>query len=464
MNVTVEEKGLERILTIEDQGEKVRKITDALYKELANQVSVPGFRKGKIPKSVIRARYKDYFAEEVAKRYVNQYLPEILKEKELNPVSPQIAFGDVELEGDDKIKFKVMFEVSPEFELKDYEGLEIEMVKTEVSDEDVQKAIDSLVQQNVKLETADRPVEEGDVVKINYHIKAETGEEEESEFEAEIGANQLRKEIEEELIGKKAGDEVEIKGISLLDEQGNETGKADIKIKILEVKKKIVPEFNDEFVKEVGLGENVEEAKKKIREDLEKQLEEIRKRELEQKIVDKLAEMYDFPVPQSLVEAETEFLLQEYAKQLEQYGIKPNQDMLMTAKEGLRQTAEKNVRVMFVISRIAEKEGIEVTDEELNKEIEKLAEAYQTTPETIKKYLEEQGALDNIRFNILREKVLEKLIEKANIKEISKEEYEKRLEEEKKKQEAELAAQSNEENKEEQTEEKAEETVENKEA
>jgi len=200
-----------------------------------------------------------------------------------------------------------------------------------------------------------------------------------------------------------------------------------------------VPEFNDEFVKQIGLGENVEEAKKKIREDLEKRFKEDERRELEQKIVDELVKDYEFPVPQTLIEAELEALLQDYAQQLQAYGIQPNQEMLVAAREGLRQTAEKNVRLMFIINKIAEKEGISVSQEEIEEEIKKLAQAYNTTVDEVKKILEERGLLPNISYTVLRRKVLEKLIEKANIKEISREEFEERMkkEQEEKQQEVE---------------------------
>ncbi len=456
MNVEVESKDLTKTLTIEDEGEKVKNIVEAIYKDLSKKVSVPGFRQGKVPKAVIKAKYKDYIAEEAVKQYVNKYLPKILEEHNLKPVS-QIYYGDISLENDEKLKFKITFEVAPEFELKDYEGIEVEMVETKVSDEDVEKAIQSLLERNAKFVPEDKEIEIGDTVKIKYHITAESGEEEEDIFEAVIGAGTLRKELEDALIGKKAGDKVKVENIDLIDEQGNPKGKATVEIEVLEVMKKEIPEFNDEFVKEIGLGENVEEAKKKIREDLEKELEEIKKREIEQKIIDKIAEEYDFPVPESVVNAETEYLAQEYAKQLESYGIKPNKEMIEAALENLKQTAEKNVRVSFVFNKIAEKENIQVSDEEINEEIQKMAQAYQTTPETLRKYLEEQGALDTIRFNILRKKVLEFLTEKANIKEIPKEEYEKKLKEQ---QEAEQQAQAEEEQKEE----KEEQAVENKEA
>lgn len=431
MSVVVEENQLVRTITIEEKGEKIKQLVEQILKQVSKNVTVKGFRKGHVPKSIVMAKYKDYIKEEVAKKFIEENLQQILEKENLTPVS-QIFFGDIELNGEDHLKLKVSFEVAPEFELKNYENLEVEIVKKDVKDEDVEKVIEGILNQNVSYEPEDKEIEQGDKIKIKYHIVSKDGEEEEDEFEVVIGSGTLRKEIEEQLIGKKKGDVVEIKDVPLLDEQGNEKGKADVTITILEVYKRVVPEFNDEFVKKLGLGENVEEAKKKIREDLEKKFKEDEKRELEQKIIDELVKDYDFPVPQSLVEAELEALLQDYARQLQAFGIQPNQEMLIAAREGLKQTAEKNVRLMFIINKIAEKEDIKVTEEEINEEIQKLAQAYNTTPEEIRKTLEEQGLLPNITFGVLRQKVLEKVIEKANIKEISREEFEKRMKEQEK--------------------------------
>ncbi len=425
MSVTVEEKGLVRTLTVEEQGEKIKKMIDDVVKEIAKNVNVPGFRKGHVPPSIIKARYKEAIKEEVTKKFVSEELQKILEEQNLKPVSPDVTFGDIELKGD-KLKFKVAFEVAPEFELKDYTGFEIPVIKYEVSDEEVEKALETLREQKAKYEPADKPVEEGDMIKIHYHITADNGEEEEDDFEVIVGANQLRPEIEEKIKGKKAGEEVEVENVPLYDEQGKEFGKATVKVKILEVKRKVLPELNEEFFKEVGLGSNIEEAKQKIKEDLQKKVEEAKEREIEQKIIDELAKQYDFEVPSTLLKAELEYLIQDYAEQLENFGIKPNQEMLAAAARGLEQTALKNVRIMFVINKIAEKEGIEVSEEEINKEIEEMAKAYGATLEQMKKYLEEQNLINNIVYSILKKKVIDLIKGKSNIIEMTKEEYEEK--------------------------------------
>ena len=422
MNVVVESNELVRTLTIKDEGEKVKNLVEEVVKEISKVANVPGFRKGNVPKSIIKAKYKNEIKEEVARNYVNKYLPEILDQHNLKPVTQEVYFGEVEIVNDQELTFKVSFEVAPEFELKPYEGMEIEITKLELKDEDVEKYIQNLLERNAEYVVEDKEVEEGDKVKIKYHIVSEKGEEEEDEFETIIGSGTLRKEIEDAIKGKKAGDKVELENISLYNEKGEEIGKAKVEIEILEVAKKVIPEFNNEFVKKVGLGENVEEAKNKIRENLQKQIEEIKKQETQQKILDKIASEYDFPVPNSLLELELQNLAQRYAQQLQAYGINPNREMLEAAREGLTKTAINNIRVMFVLTKIAEKESLAVSEEELKKEIERLAKLYNTEAQDLKDYLTERNMIEGIKSDILRQKALDILVQKANIKEVEKQE------------------------------------------
>jgi len=429
MNVVVESKDLVRTLIIEDQGEKVKEIVEEIIRELTKNAEIKGFRKGQAPKSLIKARYKDLIKEETAKQYIGKYLNEILEKENLKPVTQEISFGEIELENDEKLKFKVEFEVAPEFELKDYENIEVETLKVEVTEEDIQKEIDSILEENITYEVADKAIEIGDEVEIEYHIVAEDGSEEKDIFEAVIGEGTFRKEIEDALIGKKAGDEVKLENVPLYNPEGKEIGKATVNIKILEVRQKVKPQFNDEFVKSIELGENVEEARQKIKEIIENALQIDRKRNIEDQILQKLAQDYDFPVPVSLLEIETNALLNRYISQLENYGIKPNRDMIEAVKPNMIASAERNVRIIFILNKIAEKEGLSVSEEELNAKIEELAKLYNTSTSDMKAYLQEKGMIEGIKSDILRQKALDKVIEKANIKELSKEEYEAKLKE-----------------------------------
>lgn len=428
-NVVVESQDLVRTLTISEEGEKVKNIYDEVISEISKFANIPGFRKGNIPKNIIKARYKEQIKEEVAKNYVNRYLNEILEKENLKPVLPEVFFGDVELNGENKLKVKVSFEVAPEFELKPYEGIQIETIKTEVKEEDIEKAIQNIREKNAKYEPADKEIEDNDQVKIKYLIESKSGEREEDEFETIIGSGTLRPEIESQLKGKKAGDKVIIEDAPLYDEKGHEIGKARIEIEILEVRNKVIPEFNDEFVRSIDLGENTEQAKERIKKQIEEQLNILQKQDIQQKILDKIAAEYDFPVPNSLLEKELENLLTRYAHQLESYGVKPNRDMMNAAVEPLTKTATNNIRVMFVLTKIADKEGIEVNEEDLNQHIENLAKSYNTTPQQLREYYEERNMIEAIKSDIRRQKALDLITQKADIKELTKEELDKKEEE-----------------------------------
>ena len=428
MVVNLEEKGLVRIIKIEESGKEISNLVKDVIKEIKKNVNIPGFRKGHVPDSVIRAKYKDSIKEEVAKRFINKNFKKIIEENNLTPVSPEISFGDVELKGD-KLKLTLSFEVAPDFEIKDYKGLDIEITKREVKPEDFQTAIDNLRNQYAKYEPANKEIENGDKIKIHYRIETDKGETEEDTLEVIVGENQLRQEIEKELLGKKKGDEIEVENVPLYNEKGEEFGKATVKVKVEEVYKKVLPEFNDEFVKEINLAENVEEAKKKIEENLQQSVELAKNTEIENKITEKLLESVDFELPESLLKAELNYLLQEYAKQLESLGLKPSQDMLMAAVPTLEEQAKKNVKLMFIINKIAELEGITVEDEEIEKEIEEMAKSYNATKEQIREYLEKEGLINNIIYGILKKKVLDFLKENAKITEVEPKETEEQKEE-----------------------------------
>lgn len=430
-NVVVESQDLVRTLTISEEGNRVKEIYDEVLSEISKFANIPGFRKGNVPKNIIKARYKEQIKEEVARNYVNRYLNEILEKENLKPVLPEVFFGEVELNGESNLKVKVSFEVAPEFELKPYEGIELETIKTEVKEEDIEKAIQNIRERHAKYELADKEVEDNDQIKIKYYIESKSGEKEEDEFETVIGSGALRPEIEAQLKGKKAGEKVVIEDAPLYNEKGEEIGRAKIEIEVLEVRQKVLPEFNDEFVKSIGLGETVEEAKQKIKAQIEEQLKALQKQDIEQKITEKIAAEYDFPVPNTLLEKELENLVTRYAQQLESYGIKPNRDMINASIEPLTKTATNNIRVMFVLTKIADKENIEVTEEEFNQYLENIAKSYNTTAQELREYYQERNMIDAIKSDIRRQKALDLITQKANIKELTKEELEQKAKEEK---------------------------------
>jgi len=425
MAVTIEEKGLERIIEVTEKGEKVKKLVDDIVKEISKNVSIKGFRKGHVPPAVIKARYKEAIKEEVGKKYISENFEKIVEEHNLKPITTEIGIQEIELKGDNELRVKFVIEVEPEFELKDYKGLEFDVVKVEVPEDSVQKVLEDLRMQHYRPAGDDATVQEKDKIKIHYKIESDKGEVEENDFEVVVGTNQLRPEIEKEIIGKKKGDEVVVEEVPLINEKGEEFGKAKVEIKILDIQK--LPELTDEFVKEIGFAENLEEAKEKIKKDIEKELEQIKELELDQKIVDKLVELHnDIEIPQSLLRAQLNEVVAEYSAQLERAGIKPNKDIIATALPNLEEVARRRAIEVLVINKIAEKEGIKVDDKDIEAEIDRMAKEMNTTPEAVKAWLYENGYINKVIYGLLKKKVIDFIKQNAKINELSKEEYEKK--------------------------------------
>jgi len=424
MAITIEEKGLERIISVEEKGEKIKKLVDDVVKEISKNVSIKGFRKGHVPVSVIKARYKDTIKEEVARRYISENFEKIAEENNLRPITAEIGIQEMELKGD-QLRVKFIIEVEPEFELKDYKGLEFDTIKVEVPEENIEAVLEDIRMQHYQDKGEDAVVEDKDKVKILYTIESDKGEKEEDKLEIIVGVGQLRPEIEKEILGKKKGDIVVVEDVPLINEKGEEFGKAKVRVKILEIKK--LPELTDEFIKEIGFAENLKEAREKIKADIEKELKEVNEFSLDQKITDKLIELHnDIEVPQALLRAELNDVVAEYSAQLERAGIKPNRDIIATALPNLEEAARKKAIAVLVINKIAEKEGIKVDDADIEAEIERMAQEMKTTPEVVKNWLQQEGLMNRVIYGILRRKVLNLIKENSKINELSREEYEKK--------------------------------------
>ena len=321
-----EDKGLYRELTLEVEGAEVKGALDEIYQQLSHTVSIPGFRKGKIPRKILRKRFASTVEKYVADKLLEKYLERVLEEKGVQPVA-NVYLTKVELDEEKpRAVIVVKFEVPPEIELKNLEEITVEVPKVEFSQEQVDNYINQLREQHAQWKTVDREIKEGDLVEVEYEITdTESWEKEKGETSAVIGEGLFRKEIEEALVGKKAGDEIELKGLPIYDQDGKEVGKVDIKLKVKAVKEKVLPELNDEFAKKLGLGETWEEARKKIEEQLREQFEKAKEQQKLEKLLVKLVEVHKFDIPESLVRKEADILLNRRLQELASLGINPHQ-------------------------------------------------------------------------------------------------------------------------------------------
>lgn len=429
-------------LTIEGEPEEVKREVETVCREIGKRAKVPGFRPGKAPASVIKKFYEDDIKGALLRSYIPVKLAEVVDKENLKLISdPAVESYDLDL-NNNELKVVLLLEVKPEIDLKleDYKGIKVKRVKRELSEKDVEKVIEGLRNQAATWEEVDREVKEGDLVDIEYETQVEGDENvHKGSVSVILGQNQLWPEVEKEVLGKKAGEEGEVEFTAPEDEKYGEAKgkKVKVKFKVKSVKEKKLPEVDDEFAKRFGF-ENLEDMKKKIMEDLET-AETIREQEeVEDQIVEELLKKVSVPVPPSMLDLEIRAQAQNQINRLAQIGVNVQQLNPEAIVEMVRPAAEKTVRVKLLLEKVAELEGIEVTDEDLDKEIQKLADAaFGGDYVQARQSLEEKGLVEMVKQDILRQKALDRLIELAEIEEVMASEEEKKAEETEKSEEKE---------------------------
>jgi len=421
---TEEREGLFKALVVEIEGHTVEKALSEVYKNLQEKVEIQGFRRGTAPLWLIKARYKDYIQEEVGKRIANETLQEAINESELNPVA-DIYLEKIELEeGIPKITYTVSFEIPPEFELADVENLEVTVPKLEFSPKLVEERIKALREEHAIWEPVEsREIKEGDFVAIEYEVveRGEEGEKVSGEMSGVVGTNVFRKEVNEALIGKKVGDGVSLEEVPLYDTEGKEIGKADIKIRIKEVKEKILPEIGDDFAKELGY-DNWEEAKKEIEKQAKESFESMKETVIRDAVALKLVEVHKIDVPTTLLRRELGALMERGLEELRQFGIDTRYLDYRTLAQELRPTAESNIKLRYILEKYAKEKGLEVSKEDIEKYIEKLAKDTGVPVEEMKERIEKENLGEVLKGDVLREKALKDITSKVRIKEEEKDE------------------------------------------
>lgn len=414
----VPREGLFKELRVEVEGAIVDNALKEVYQYLMENAEVEGFRRGKAPLWIIKARFKETIKEETGKKVADATLHEAIKMANVEPVA-DIYLEDIQLdEGSLKLSYKVSFETQPEFELKDLSNLEVTIKPIKLNDEMLRKAIEELREEHAVWEPVDREIREGDLVVLDYEIEElSSGEVIKDETSAIVGQGMLRQEIEKELIGKKEGDELVFEELDLYSTEGKPVGKAKVKLVVKAVKEKKLPELNDEFAKEAGLGETWEEAQEKIRRSLEERIESLRKQAISEALVQKLVQMHDFEVPKTLLSRELSFLVARRLETLKQLGVDPRYVDIRLLSQELLPLAVQNIKLRYILEKYSQEKGFEVSQEELEKYYEELASSYNTSKEEFKEYVKERGLEEQIRKDLIRQKAFEDLLSKVKVTE-----------------------------------------------
>jgi trigger factor len=416
------EASCRRELDLEIPAEEVSKATERVAKELARVARVPGFRPGKAPISLIKRRFADDIKGEVLQTLVPERVEKAVVEQKLSPVSqPQVDKLDFN-EGQ-PLKFRAVFEVLPEFELGTYKGLEIEMPPMEVTDEDVNKALEETRERAAAFAPVEgRAVENGDFAQLKLAgTPADGGEPINADSVlCHVGAEETMEPFSTSLRGANIGDhkEFDVEYPADYPDEKLAGKKFHYAADVTGIKTKKLPELNDEFAKDVSDAATLEELKTKIRESLVHQRDH-RQRDLQrERVIAELVKLHDFPVPESLVESQMDVRLERMVRSLAQQGVDPRAVNLdWSALRGRQQErAKDDVKAELIIDRIASTEKIDVTDEEVEHELEHLASHSGESVEAIRARLTKQGALDRMKAKLRSDKTLDWLAQNANVR------------------------------------------------
>ena len=415
-------------LTIEVSAEEVEKALQTAYNKQKSNISVPGFRKGKVPRAMIEKMYgAGVFYEDAANTLMQDSYPAALDESGVDVVSrPSIEV--VQIEKGQPFIYTAEVAVKPEVELGKYMGVTVTKIDTTVTDEEVDEALEQERQQSSRtVDVTDRAVQDGDIAVIDFEgfadgVAFEGGKGE--NYSLEIGSHSFIDTFEEQLIGKNIGDELDVNVTFPEQYQAADlAGKpATFKVKINEIKAKELPELNDDFASDKGhdtLAEYKEEVKKNLVEKKEEEAKRTKEDEAIQKIIDKSK----MDIPEAMVKTQCETMVEEFAQRIAQSGLTMEQYMQFSGitvdqlMEQVKPEAMTRIQSTLVLEAIVKEENIEISDEELDAEIEKMAQGYGMEVDKLKEYMG-----DAQKESMKREMAITKAVEliMANIKERAK--------------------------------------------
>ena len=412
---------VQKTIEVEIPAALVSREADRVTNEFGRQAKVPGFRPGKIPASVVRTRFAKEIQEEVVSRVLGESFRAAVKEKGLEPVGePQLEHLDPFIEGV-PIKFKARFEVKPHIELADYRGLEIEEPKIEVSETDVDAMIERLRDQasHYRIE-GERGLEDGDFAVIEIASSGEGIEAKSDSGHFRMGEESTLPDLHDGLRGKKAGDTTSFD--KQYGEDANQEawrGKTvhhDVTLKEIRVQEK--PEVSDEFAKSVGGWETVAEMRETIEADIRKHREAEATRFKRNQIGEKLLGTHQLDVPETLVEDELGKSLNNYARYLASQGVNLEEAEIDWRKMGeeFRPEAVKRVKRSLILEAIARKEGLQVSDVEVDAEIRRAAREQEREFADVKHHLKHEGGYEALRASMAQDRALELVLKEARAK------------------------------------------------
>ena len=411
-------------LTIEVPAEEFDKAIQTAYQKNKNKFNVPGFRKGKVPYAMVEKMYgAGVFYEEAANELIPDAYANAAAESELEIVArPEINV--TQIEKGKPFVFEAEVTLKPEIKLGKYKGVKVEAMVTTVTDEDVAAELDKVKEQNARLVAADdKAVEDGDQTTIDFEgfvdgVAFEGGKGE--DYPLTIGSHSFIDTFEEQLIGKKVGEEVEVNVTFPEQYQAKElAGKpAMFKVTIKEIKVKEYPELDDDFAQDVSEFDTLDEYKADIKKNLEEKKAQEAEADKESKVIEAIVNDSEMDIPEKMIEAQSQQMVEEFAQNIAMQGISFDQYMQFTGTtvdqltEQVKPQAEARVQSSLVLEAIVKAEKIEASDEEFDEEIKRMAERYQMEADKVNELLSDDDK-KNIRADICARKAAKLVVEKA---------------------------------------------------
>ena len=422
MSIAETKNDCKREIEVLVPAEEVARKTEAIVQKFQKLARIPGFRKGHVPATVIRQRFSEDIKSEVVEALVPQHFRKETDRQGLYPVSqPQVT--DLHIRDGEPLRFKASFEVMPEIPVDGYKELRAEHLEITVTDEEVKRAIEEIREQHATYTPIeDRTLAEGEFAQVSLEGNPKGAEGAPAkdgapikmdEILVEIGGKNTLPEFTENLRGASAGDErtFDVKYIDDYSDKRLAGTTFSYTVKVQALKAKALPELNDDFAKELGNDfQTMDQVKQRIREQMETEKRQTIEREGKEKLMADLVKRNEFKVPEALVERQVDLRLERGLRALAAQGMKP-EDMkgmdFNRLRAGQREGAEQEVKSSLLLERIAELEKLEVSDQELDREIESISKQTKQTTEAVRARLTEDGALDRIRHRIRNEKALE---------------------------------------------------------
>jgi trigger factor len=420
MKVDIEELGAcKRRLQVEETREVVEQAWGRAFARVQKEARLPGFRKGKVPPSMIKLHFADDVKQEVARNLIPEVYRQALEETHLRPVE-EPDLQEVTLEERTPLKFSAVVEVRPAVILGQYTGLAVTHAPKPFAETEVDEALAHLQEQHAVYRAVERPADVGDLVVMDYTLtpdgmepRTETG------YAFTIGSGAVMPEVEEAVIGLASAGSRTTR-VRFPDDHRSEAlrGKSGgAAVKVNEVKEKVLPALDDEFAKTLGDFETLEALRAEMRAGLVRRREQENRRALEDAVMDAALAEHPFEVPEALVLRQVGSQIEHMREHMRRQGVDPDRLPWDYKKmlEELRPGATKAVRRAFLLEAIAEKEGLRPDDALVDAEVERIAQSTQRPGPAVRAMLEQNGGLDSIRISLMEQRTLDLLIERAAV-------------------------------------------------